>query len=303
MPTTSAQPPEQDLTGQTIRLSTGRQLGFAEFGDPKGTPCLYYHGWPSSRLQGELMHGIGLAKGLRIIAPDRPGIGLSTEQPNRTLLDWPPVLGELLAHLGIDRFYVMGISGGGPYVLATVYAMPERILGAGILCGAPELRIVGTSDLMWTYKTALFAKKWFPWTLGPGLAMAAWFLGRPNDQWPMNGFIKSLCAEDQRALMDPKRYRIITDSCLECLKSPTSAVKADGDIYSSDWGFDLGQIKVPLHLWHGEADKNIPFSSAQRMAALIPTSRTRWFKDDGHYSLPMLRSEELVEAMLAEGHA
>ena len=298
----STTPPlDKVLTSQTMPLSTGGELGFAEYGDPKGKPFIYYHGWPSSRLQGELMHSIGLERGLRFIAPDRPGIGLSTEQPGRSLLDWPPVLAELLAHLGVDRFHVMGISGGGPYVLATVHAMPERLCAAGVLCGAPPLRIVGTSDLLWTYKLALFAKTWLPWTLPPGLAAAAWCMRRRGDQWPMNNFVQSLCPRDQEALRDPERYRVIAESCLECLRSPTSAVRTDGDIYASDWGFDLGQLQLPIQIWHGEADKNIPFASAQKMAALIPKARTKWFKEDGHYSLPLLRADEMVEAMLAEG--
>ena len=302
-PPASSTPVAHPTSAQTCRLSTGRLLGYAEYGDPDGVPTFYYHGWPSSRLQGELMHGIGMKRGLRIIAPDRPGIGLSSEQPGRQLLDWPPVLQELLAHLGIERFYVMGISGGGPYVLATIHAMPGRILSAGILCGAPPLKQVGTEDLMWTYKLALWATKWLPLTLAPGLAVAAWSMDRNVDQWPMRNFIATLCPEDQRALGAPESYRIIKQSCLECLRSPTDAVRADGDIYSSDWGFDLGSIRVPFHLWHGEADSNIPVTSARRLAEMIPAARARWFEHDGHYSLPLLRSENLVDAMLADTRA
>ncbi|HCN76497.1 MAG TPA: alpha/beta hydrolase, partial [Verrucomicrobiales bacterium] len=104
------------MADHTLTLSNGLTLGYAEYGDPAGAVMFYFHGWPSGRVQGELMHEAGLKFGLRIIAPDRPGIGLSDFQPRRRLLDWPPVLEELAAHAGAEKFHVLGWSGGGPYV-------------------------------------------------------------------------------------------------------------------------------------------------------------------------------------------
>ncbi len=76
-------------TGRRVRLPDGRRLGYAEFGDPAGRPILYFHGFPSSRLEAGLAHGAALRTGVRIVAPDRPGSGLSDFLPGRTLKDWP----------------------------------------------------------------------------------------------------------------------------------------------------------------------------------------------------------------------
>ena len=84
-----------------LRLSDGRTLGYAQFGAPDGQPLFVFHGSPGSRLQVRAAHGPALARGIRIIAPDRPGLGLSTRLPGRRVADWPNDVRELADALGI----------------------------------------------------------------------------------------------------------------------------------------------------------------------------------------------------------
>ena len=89
-------------TQQTLTLADGRRLGYAEYGDPAGTPIIFLQGTPSSRL----MHPdetITAQRAVRLIVIDRPGFGLSDFQPGRTLLDWPRDLTEFADKLGIRR--------------------------------------------------------------------------------------------------------------------------------------------------------------------------------------------------------
>lgn len=92
----------------TLKLSDGRILGYAQYGDPNGVPLFFFHGWPSSRLQGIMLHEAGKKLGVRIISPDRPGFGLSTYDPKRILLDWPQDVLEIADHLKIKKFAVLG---------------------------------------------------------------------------------------------------------------------------------------------------------------------------------------------------
>ena len=101
----------------SLTLSSGLRLCYAEFGDPEGVPTFYFHGWPCSRLHAWTMHEAALKQGIRLICPDRPGLGLSDDHPERQLLDWPPVVEELANHLGWEKFHIIGVSGGGPYAL------------------------------------------------------------------------------------------------------------------------------------------------------------------------------------------
>ena len=118
-----------------LRLSDGRTLGYAQYGVPDGKPLFVFHGSPGSRLQVRAAHAPALARGIRIIAPDRPGLGLSTRLPGRQVADWPSDVRELADALNIARFAVIGVSGGGPYVAACAWGLPERITRAGIVSG------------------------------------------------------------------------------------------------------------------------------------------------------------------------
>lgn len=283
---------------QILTLSNGSKLGYAEYGDPEGTPMLYFHGWPSSRLQGELMDDVGRRRHLRVIAPDRPGIGLSSFAAKRTLLDWPPVMAELTEHLGWKQFHVLGVSGGGPYVLAMAHAMPGRLLSAGVICGAPPLREVGTRELMWTYRLALWTQQRVPWMLSPGLIVAERLIALPKDSPPMRAYLRKLCERDRMAMGDDNLYRILTQSGRVGLQSGARALSTDGNIYSSDWGIDLGSVAYPIRYWHGGQDQNIPPALVDRFVRKMPNASLTVLDDDGHYSLPLLHNAEVVQALL-----
>ncbi len=108
-------PPQQE--NETFTLDTGDTLGFSTCGPPDAPALFYFHGQSGSRLQG-LGFAEGVNKvGLRVICPDRPGIGLSSFDPRRRLLDYPAQIAQLARYLGLDSYRVMGGSGGGPYVL------------------------------------------------------------------------------------------------------------------------------------------------------------------------------------------
>jgi pimeloyl-ACP methyl ester carboxylesterase len=282
------------MSDHVIQLASGRKLGYAEYGDPNGVPMFFFHGWPSSRLQGEFMDALGKQRGFRVVAPDRPGIGLSDFHPGRTLLDWPPVLTELAGHLGWENYHVVGVSGGGPYVLACAHAMPERLLSAGVICGAPPLREVGTKELMWTYKLALWGQQHAPLLLSPGLAVSGQLMRLRPGSPIMRFYTRSLCERDRLAISDPELFRILMTSGRVGVGSGARKLSADGNIYSSDWGIDLGSLAYPIHYWHGGRDKNIPAAMVERFVERMPNAKFTMLAEDGHYSLPMLCIGDVV---------
>jgi len=127
-----------------MTLSDGRDLGWLELGVPDGWPIFGFHGTPGSRLQLAINEAAVRRAGVRLIAPDRPGYGMSTYQPGRRLIDWPSDVVELADHLAVDRFSVMGVSGGGPHALACASVLKERVVVAGIVSGADPCRIRGS---------------------------------------------------------------------------------------------------------------------------------------------------------------
>ena len=218
----------------TGRLSLADQqtchtLGYAEHGSPDGVPMFYFHGWPSARVQGALMDEAGRKHGLRIISPDRPGIGLSDFQPKRRLLDWPQTLLELAAHLGADKFHVMGWSGGGPYVLATALTMPERLLSATVVCGAPPLSFLGTQYMFWPYRLLIQLRQAFPILLSLVLRAGERITRGEAEKPPLKWMLGMLGSADRAVLAQPKVFAAVRAGMVESLRRGPAMVVADAD--------------------------------------------------------------------------
>lgn len=276
-----------------LTLKSGRKLCYADYGDPAGRPLMYFHGWPSSRLQGLALHELCLQKGIRLIAADRPGVGQSEWQEDRALMDWPPVVEELAQHLGWEKFAVLGVSGGGPYAVATAAALSERVEQVAIICGAPPLaRFPDRSEMMWPYRALLKIRPYAPFLIPSILKMSHWISEYPPDEPPMSWVMKWTSDADREALGESD-FELVTRSFREGLLAGTQGVQTDGDVYTSEWGLDFEKIRVPVSFWHGEEDKNIPFSMVKEYASWIPTSEMHSFPGEGHYSI-IARSPEMV---------
>ena len=126
----------------TVKVGRGlRRLGFAEFGPADGRPFVWLHGTPGARRQiPQSARVVAEERGVRIVGIDRPGVGSSTPHRYGSLLDFTTDLAKVADHLGIERFGMIGLSGGGPYALASCYALPDRIAVAGVLGGVAPAR-------------------------------------------------------------------------------------------------------------------------------------------------------------------
>src|SRR6185312_7099010 len=110
-----------------VRLADGRTLACLQLGDPTGSPVLYFHGYPGSRLEARVAAVAAGQLGLRLLAVDRPGFGQSTFQPGRTVGAWAADVAALADQLAVGRFSVVSISGGAPYALACAALLPDRV--------------------------------------------------------------------------------------------------------------------------------------------------------------------------------
>ncbi|CAG8071303.1 unnamed protein product [Penicillium nalgiovense] len=99
---------------RTMRLSDGRTLGYAEYGCETGYPLVFMHGYPQCHLGASTLDHIFRQRRIRVIAPERPGFGLSTGQSDRRIMDWATDVQALAHHLSLSRFAIIGGSGGGP---------------------------------------------------------------------------------------------------------------------------------------------------------------------------------------------
>src|ERR1041385_4304268 len=127
------------LRDEILIRANGDRVAFSEYGDLSGDPVMFCHGWPSSRIMAQFIHDAARDLRVRIISPDRPGIADSSFASNRKVLDWPPLVSELGDFLGLERFRVLGISGGAPYAYALAWALPGRVRAIAVASGAPNI--------------------------------------------------------------------------------------------------------------------------------------------------------------------
>lgn len=282
-----------DRTNQQIRLKDGRTLGYAEYGTPDGKPIFYFHGFPGSRLDWQFSDADNSAKQLnaRIIAVDRPGMGLSEFKRGREILDWPDDVVGVANHLQLDRFALLGISGGGPYAAVCAYKIPERLTATAIICGmgpkeAPQM----TDGISWTIpgKFSLI-RKMMLMLFDLGLRKNPdKFVARSKEQFP----------EQDKPLLDkPEMVKVYVEMLREAFRQGISGVDYEAKLYTRPWNFNLQDIKTKIHLWHGDLDVNVPVAVARYIAAIIPDCESVFLQDEAHLSLPYNHVKEILSLL------
>lgn len=261
-----------------IKLKDGRKLGYAEYGDPDGQPLLYFHGWPGCRWMAQVDGAAAEKLHIRIISIDRPGFGLSDYQGGRTLLDWPDDVIELADQLKINKFAVMGVSGGGPYAAACAYRIPERLTKVGIVVGLAPIDGFAILKGM----SPLSKLGWGNYHRIPGLIyFAAWLSSFQSTHLPFFNFLKFTSKYDQK-LLTKETYRKIGKSHKEAYRQGIKGPAWDLKIYTDDWGFKLKEIKAKVYLWYGADDRNVGIVMGKYYAREIPGSKLIIYPNEGH---------------------
>ncbi|KAH8882027.1 alpha/beta-hydrolase [Thozetella sp. PMI_491] len=300
----------------TALLPDGRTITYAGYGAPLNSslhPAIFYfHGFPSSRLEGALWHQDAEKLGIHLIAVDRPGMGYSTFQTNRTLLDWPNDIIALADQLHIREFGVLGSSGGGPYVLACLSALPnDRLKIGAALCGVYPLSL-GARRMLWASWSLLKGAQWAPGIVG---ALIDWKVGiTARDSAHPDRFHKAMTAHlqgeglpevDKNFLKgmaeDPVAGSAFVEAVRESLRESSRGAVCEARILGGDWGFPLTKVDGSrLIMWHGTLDANSPIEMADKAAETIQPRSYRRLEGEGHPSLGYGHKEEVLRSMLSE---
>jgi pimeloyl-ACP methyl ester carboxylesterase len=215
-----------------------------------------------------------------LIAIDRPGMGVSTLQPNRALLDWPDDVVEIAASLGLSRFAVLGISGGGPYAAACAWKLPDRLTCAGIVSSLAPFDVPGAVAGMGRRNRLAFELVRRVSVLRRILmARLAWSVSRRPERALESGVT---AAADRKYLDRPNVRNVLEQSLGEAFRGGSRGPAWEMGLYARPWGFRLEEIRVPVHLWHGEEDVNAPISMGRYLATSIPECRATFYPGEAH---------------------
>lgn len=267
-----------------MAVRAGRRLSFAEYGVPRGRAVVWMHGTPGARRQVPVeARRLALEQGLRIIGVDRPGIGSSTPYLYPDLLDWTHDLEHLLDALGVDSTHLIGLSGGGPYVLAAGAALPERVHGIAVLGGVAPT--VGP-DAAEGGAISLAVR------LAPLLALGRVPLGVAMNQFvrlakPVAGSFLDLYAAvqppgDKTLLARPEFRAMFVDDLLNGNRFQSTAPINDLLLFCREWGFAPADVRVPVRWWHGDDDHIVPLRHGRHVVDRLPDAELTVIEGESH---------------------
>jgi len=301
----------QHLDTRVIRLADGRDLAWVELGDPDGAPVFIFHGAPGSAGQFVPLGGVAAGAHVRLLSLDRPGYGRSSAHPRRTFADFADDVAQLADHLGCDTLAVAGHSSGGPHAAACARFLPRRVSACGIISGAAPL--LGFDDPVLTDGELLNNRvidtvcRYWPATWDP-VAAALWIVclrpltavllarTRKHPERAVDRFLSKLPAPDDEVMARPEVRAMILEEIRYLSPDFARAAMQDMAIGARDWGFRLEDITVPVHLWHGDRDRNIPIGQAELQAKLIPDATLHRCPGEAH-GLYVDHMSEILETL------
>jgi pimeloyl-ACP methyl ester carboxylesterase len=263
-----------------IKLKDGRSLGYAEFGNPTGYPIFLFNG-SVSRLFYPLDDTVAISANARIVTVERPGIGLSTFKPNRTILDWPADLEELADALGLDRFAIAGASAGGPYAAACAFKLPDRVTALALVSSLAPFDVPEISKGMTPlYRLLPAIAKYGRWLL----IFAQWLTLRfPESAWKQ---IYSRLPDCDKAILRAHPELNMKEALLkdvaEINRNSVKGAVWDSILLTRPWGFSPTAITVKTFLWQGKQDLNVPLKMGQFLAKSIPNCTAQFMPNEGH---------------------
>jgi pimeloyl-ACP methyl ester carboxylesterase len=276
----------------TVTLSDGRKLGYADCGDPDGDPLLVFHGFPNSRVFGAIFDGPGREHGVRILAPERPGIGVSDPDPGRSLGDWPDDVVDLLDELGVESCPVLGISGGGPYALACAALAPERTERAGVAVGVAPPDSVSLRGRL-PFLLARYAPPLVRYQLRRD--------GRRAREDP-EAYLQSRAAEaapiDEEYWLGELGGALLLTGVEARRHHGVDGLVRELALYGTPWDFDPESIEVPTFLWYGKADRIVPVEMGYYLSKRVPTAEAHFYPEYGHVSTVERNREGILSALL-----
>jgi pimeloyl-ACP methyl ester carboxylesterase len=219
---------------------------------------------------------------VRFIGVDRPGYGYSDPWPEASLLDCAGDIVRVADDLGLESFAALGVSGGGPYVIALGALAPERVVRIAVVSGAD----IGLDEEETREK------------LAAELGEEARMLREDPDQW-YAGFVAEFTEVDRRVLERPEVRAIVIEMFREAVRQ--GAVRWVDDVLrlGRPWPFRLDEVVADVRFHHGEDDTNVPPQHAKELAERLPGSRLRLYPGEGHISILDNPIKEIVEALLA----
>jgi pimeloyl-ACP methyl ester carboxylesterase len=279
----------------------GRHLSVLDAGEESGPAVFVSHGTPGSALLWRGSVEDVESRGMRLISYDRPGYGGSDPHSDRRVADAASDMAAIADALGIERFAVEGSSGGGPHVLACGALLPERVVGVACLAGVAPYPAEGLDwlegmgqDNLDEFAAALAGRNELePFCRRLADGMIA------TDPDSLVEALRSLMSAPDAAVVTGEFGEFLIDATRRAVSESIEGWVEDDFAFVNSWGFELGDIQVPVQLWHGAQDRFVPIAHGRWLAERIPGVEAHLSEEDGHVTIQLRRIGD-VHAWLLE---
>lgn len=279
--------------------SHGFRIHYRTWGDPKGRPVVFFHGFPGSHVQAEAMIPYVEANGLYLFAADRPGYGGSYGRGHSA--DFVRGFHDILVKHGVDRFDVVGVSGGSPWahVMSSLFADHARSMT--IISGLAPYNSETRVHFSRFQQRGLWLRGQLPAVVSEAVVVLA--LKGFDPDAALDKFLQFLDPSDQQTLTDPANSELLARAMMFAKAQGGRGIAFDADLYRRNWIDEIcdrkALRKVPTYYFHGLRDRVLDVGMARWMHKMNPHAQIRFFDDEGHYSLALRQAGTILADVVA----
>jgi len=277
---------------EIISLPDNRKLSYIDIGDKKGKVVLYFHGVPSAAEEWNMWGDDQIISklGIRLIVIDRPGVGLSSFYSNRRISDWAKDIAHFADTLEIEKFSVLGYSGGGPYAAVCAALIPERLRSVGLISSVVsfdnEKLLEGLNQGNVQFLNLAIQKP----RLFRFIYRQMGLLGRFAPRQYLKRALSTFEAVDAEVFQTSKVHNAIFS-----VKGSAKGQQLDTKLILSPWDFDLKKIQIPVYIWQGGRDHNASPAMGRYLNREISKSTMNFLPEEGHISLIVNNIEHILK--------